>query len=246
MNNYWKNQVVLITGASRGIGKEMAIHFSQLGAKVAINYSRSEQEAFATFDKCQKETTLVVRCDVSNKEEVETMFDNIEEKLGAVTVLVNNAGITKDGLMLSMSDEDWLDVIDINLTGAFYTSRRAAKNMLLNKHGRIINISSVSGIKGTAGQTNYSAAKAGLIGLTKAMARELGKKKITCNAVAFGAFKTEMVAQLDEATQKVYAKTTSLKRLGEVDETLGIVEYLASDKATYVTGQTMVIDGGMV
>jgi len=243
--SFWENQVVLVTGASRGIGRELAVRFSHLGAKVAVNYVSNEARARETLALCDPERTRLYKADVGSESEVTAMMEAIEADLGAVTVLINNAGQTKDGLLMMMEAEDWRSVMRTHLDGAFYCSRAVMRGMISNKWGRVINITSVSGIKGTAGQTNYSAAKAGLIGFTKALSREMGKKKITCNAVALGVIETEMTQVLSADVLKVYKETTSLKRFGQPHEVADLVEFLASDKSSYLTGQVLTLDGGI-
>jgi 3-oxoacyl-[acyl-carrier protein] reductase len=244
--SFWENQVVLVTGASRGIGRELAIRFSSLGAKVAINYVSNEERAKEVLEKCNPEKTKLYRADVGIETDVTAMIERIEADFGDVTILVNNAGQTRDGLLMLMSAEDWRAVMSTHLDGAFYCSRAVMRGMVSNKFGRVINISSVSGIKGTAGQTNYSTAKAGLIGFTRALSREMGKKKITCNAVALGVIETEMTQDLSPEVLKGYKDSTSLKRFGQTSEVADLVEFLASDKSSYLTGQVITLDGGLV
>lgn len=244
--NQWEKQTVLVTGASRGIGAEIAKRFSALGAKVAINYAKSESQAREVLSQCDAERTRLYQADVSQEDQVNSMIDRIGEELGPVTVLVNNAGQTRDQLLMMMKTEDWRSVIGTHLDGAFFCSRAVLRGMLVNKRGRIINISSVSGLKGTPGQCNYSAAKAGLIGFTKALAREMGKKNITCNAVALGVIDTEMTQSLPPEVLKGYRDATSLKRFGRSSEVADTVEFLASDRADYISGQVIVLDGGIL
>jgi len=246
MSEYWKKQVVLITGSSRGIGRDLAIHFSQLGCKVAINYAASEQKAKDVLAQCNSEHTRMYKADVGNESEVNEMIEKISNELGNVTILVNNAGQTRDGLLMVMKTQDWKDVMNTHLDGMFYCSRAVLRGMLKNKGGRIINMASVSGIKGTPGQTNYSAAKAGMIGFTKALAREMGKRNITCNAIAPGVIETEMTEVLSPEVLTEYKKIIPLQRFGNTSELSALVEYLASEKAAYVTGQCITIDGGMI
>lgn len=243
---YWQEQVVLVTGGSRGIGAELAAHFSSLGAKVAINFASNRGQAEATLARCASERTKLYQADVGKEEDVARMMEAIEADLGAVSVLVNNAGQTRDGLLMTMKTEDWRSVMSTHLDGAFFCSRHAVKGMLGARHGRIVNISSVSGIKGTAGQTNYSAAKAGLIGFTRALAREMGKKKITCNAVALGVIDTEMTQVLAPEVLAEYKQGIAVKRFGNVAEVAKLVEYIAGPDAGFLTGQVITFDGGMI
>ena len=246
MGNYWNSQVVLVTGSSRGIGKDLAIHFSKLGAKVAINYSSSEDKAKEVLRQCNSESTRVYKANVGVETEVNKMIESISKELGNVTILVNNAGITRDGLLMAMKTTDWTEVMKVHMDGMFYCCRGVLRGMLKNKSGRIINISSVSGIKGTPGQTNYSAAKAGMIGFTKALAREMGKRNITCNAVAPGLIETEMTGVLEAPVLEEYKKNIALQRFGKTNEICGLVEFLSSETAGYITGQCITIDGGLI
>ena len=244
--SYWQNQTVLVTGASRGIGRELAIRFSSLGAKVAINYLSNEIRAAEVLKSCNVSRTRIYRADVGIESDVNSMIEAIEKDLGPITILINNAGQTRDGLLLSMSTEDWRSVMSTHLDGAFFCSRAVMRGMLGKKFGRIINMTSVSGVRGTAGQSNYSAAKAGVIGFTKAVAREMGKRKITCNAVALGVIETEMTGDLTPEVLEAYKATTSLKRFGQTSEVADLVEFLASEKSGYLTGQVVTLDGGMI
>lgn len=247
MDNYWSNQVILVTGSSRGIGRDLAIHFANLGAKVAINYNSNEQKAKEIIEQAsQKDRMRAYKADVSKEEDVVQMIEQISKDLGAVTILVNNAGVTRDGLLMAMSYEDWRTVQSVHMDGMFFCSKAVMRGMVKGRFGRIINISSVSGIKGTAGQTNYSAAKAGMIGFTKALAREMGKRNITCNAIAPGVIETEMTGVLPPEVLKAYEEATALKRFGKASELNGLVEFLAGPNAGYITGQVVAIDGGMV
>lgn len=244
--NYWQNQVVLVTGASRGIGRELAIRFSSLGAKVAINYVSNEERAKEAIEHCHPERTRLYRADIGKESDVTEMISNIEKDLGAVTILINNAGQTRDGLLMAMSTDDWKSVLSTHLDGAFFCSRAVMPSMSKSRFGRIVNVSSVSGIKGTPGQTNYSAAKAGLIGFTRALAREMGKRKITCNAVALGVIETEMSNELPPEVLSVYKDANALKRFGTTSEVADLIEFLSSDRASYLTGQVITLDGGLV
>ena len=242
---YWNNQVILITGSSRGIGKELAIHLSSLGAKIAINYLSNKKLAKEVMNNCSKESAQIYQADVSKEEDVKKMIEQIEKDFGTITVLINNAGQTKDSLLMMMSTEDWQSLQRVHLDGAFFCSKKTLMGMISLKHGRIINISSVSGITGTAGQCNYSTVKAGLIGLTKALSKEVGRFNITCNAIALGAIETDMTANLPASTIKKFKKATSLNRIGKTSEISGLVEYIAGPQGSYLTGQVISLDGGM-
>jgi 3-oxoacyl-[acyl-carrier protein] reductase len=234
--------VALVTGASRGIGRAIALELAQAGMTIAVNYARSAeaaQEVVAQMDG----SGAIFGADVSQAEQVQQLFTDILEKFGRIDVLVNNAGITRDGLLMRMKDEDWQQVIDLNLTGVFLCTRAATKLMLKQRSGRIINISSTSGVLGNAGQTNYAAAKAGVIGFTKAVARELSSRGITVNAVAPGFIDTDMTKDLK--LDGVLAQIP-LGRVGKPEEIAGTVRFLATDPAAaYITGQVICVDGGM-
>lgn len=226
---------VLVTGGNRGIGRAIAEGFRAAGDDVAITYRSGEPP----------EGFLAVRCDITDKDAVESAFSEIEEKQGPVEVLVANAGITRDTLLLRMSDEDWSDVLDTNLTGTFRVAKRAAKGMLRLRRGRIILISSVVGLLGSAGQVNYAASKAGLVGMARSLARELGSRSITTNVVAPGFVETEMTAVLPEEKKTEYKAQIPLGRYAAVEEVASAVQWLASDGAAYVTGAVIPVDGGL-
>ena len=239
--------VALITGGSRGIGRVIAETLAKAGYDIAICYSGNESAAQETISLCKKcgAQAIYVKADVSNAEEVTNMFAEVKSLLGPVDVLVNNAGITKDGLLLRMSEEDFESVVDINLKGSFLCTKAAIKDMLKAKKGRIINITSIVGVTGNAGQANYSASKAGLIGFTKSVAREYGSKGITVNAVAPGFIQTAMTDSLPEDVKKAYLSQIPLGRFGTSEDVASVVEFLASEKAAYVTGQVIEVTGGM-
>ena len=226
---------VLVTGGNRGIGRAIAESFRAAGDDVAITYRSGEPP----------EGFLAVRCDITDKDAVEAAFAEIEEKQGPVEVLVANAGITRDTLLLRMSDEDWSAVLDTNLTGTFRVTKRAAKGMLRLRRGRIILISSVVGLLGSAGQVNYAASKAGLVGMARSLARELGSRSITTNVVAPGFGETEMTEVLAEEKKAEYKAQIPLGRYASVDEVASAVQWLASDGAAYVTGAVIPVDGGL-
>ncbi len=242
-----KDKVALVTGASRGIGKAVAISLAAQGAKVAINYSSSQSQAMEVVELIRKNggTAELFQAQVNNEEEVEAMFSSIEEKLGFVDILVNNAGITKDNLLMRMKTSEWDDVIDVNLKGAFLCTRRVLKGMMKNRYGKIINISSVVGFSGNAGQFNYSATKSGIIGMTKSAALELASRGIRVNAVAPGFIETDMTAKLSDEVKESYKEKIPLKSLGSVDDIANAVIYLASPMSDYMTGQTLHLNGGM-
>jgi 3-oxoacyl-[acyl-carrier protein] reductase len=226
---------VLVTGGNRGIGRAIAEAFRADGDDVAITYRSGEPP----------EGFLAVRCDITDPEAVDAAFAEIEEKQGPVEVLVANAGITKDTLLLRMSEDDWSDVIDTNLTGTFRVTKRAAKGMLRLRRGRIILVSSVVGLLGSAGQVNYAASKAGLVGMARSLARELGSRSITTNVVAPGFVETEMTEVLPEEKKAEYKAQIPLQRYATVDEVAATVQWLASDGAAYITGAVIPVDGGL-
>jgi 3-oxoacyl-[acyl-carrier protein] reductase len=226
---------VLVTGGNRGIGRAIAEAFVAAGDQVAVTYRSGEPP----------EGVLAVRCDVTDTDSVEAAFAEIEAAHGPVEVLVANAGITADTLVLRMGDEDWSRVIDTNLTGSFRVARRAAKGMLRMRRGRLIFISSVVGLLGSAGQVNYAASKAGLVGMARSLARELGSRSITANVVAPGFVETEMTAVLPEETRATYKGQIPLKRFASVEEVASVVVWLGSDAAAYVTGAVIPVDGGL-
>ena len=242
-----KNKVALVTGAGRGIGKEIAKTLASCGAFVIVNYNSSPDAAEQTVKEIIKQGGMAapVQCDVSDFDACGKMMEMIINNYGHLDILVNNAGVTRDGLIMKMSEEDFDRVLDTNLKGAFHTIRHASRYFLKQKSGKIINISSVSGVMGNAGQANYSASKAGVIGLTKSVARELASRGITCNAVAPGFIETEMTDVLPEDVKENLLASIPLKRMGQTKDIAETVAFLASDKAAYITGQTISVDGGM-
>jgi 3-oxoacyl-[acyl-carrier protein] reductase len=239
-------KVSIVTGASRGIGRATALELAAQGSQVVVNYASSSSAADEVVAKIVGAggEAIAVQADVSKTEEVDRLFATVMEKWGRVDTLVNNAGITRDTLLLRMKLEEWQAVIDLNLTGVFLCTKVASKIMLKQKSGRIVNITSVSGLMGTAGQANYSAAKAGVIGFTKTVAKELSSRGITVNAVAPGFISTDMTADLKS---EGILQFIPLGRYGEPEEVAGMIRFLAADPAAaYITGQTFNVDGGMV
>ncbi|MDU6266180.1 MAG: 3-oxoacyl-[acyl-carrier-protein] reductase [Anaerocolumna aminovalerica] len=242
-----KNKVALVTGASRGIGRAIALTLAGYGAIVIINYCGSKEKAEEIVNQIKENggTAIAYQADVADFEAVKTMFSDITKEYGRIDILVNNAGITKDNLILKMSEEEFDAVINTNLKGVFNCLKQASRIMLKQKEGRIINISSISGVVGNPGQVNYCAAKAGVIGITKSLAKELGSRGITVNAVAPGYINTDMTAVLKDDLKEKVTELIPLKRLGEVEDIAETVAFLASDKASYITGQTIQVDGGL-
>lgn len=237
----------LVTGASRGIGRAVAICLAAAGADVIINYIGSRETAEAVADECRAlgVQAYTVEADVSRADEVEQLFAAAVEKLGGVDILVNNAGITRDALLPRLTEQAFDDVININLKGNFLCMQQAGRLMMKQRYGRIINISSVVGLRGNAGQTNYAAAKAGVIGMTKTVARELASRGVTVNAIAPGFIETDMTAQLPEAVREKMQADIPAKRMGQPQDVAAAVKFLASDAAAYITGQVLCVDGGM-
>jgi len=249
----FSDRVVAVTGASRGIGREIALRFGAEGAQVAC-IATSARNAEPTSQAIEPTSQAIVEaggraqaygCDVSNGEAVERLFAQIGEDLGGVAILVNNAGLTRDTLLLRMDEEAWDRVLDVNLKGAFLTTKAAIKAMMKARWGRLINITSIIGLTGQAGQANYAASKAGLIGFTKSMAKELGSRGVTCNSIAPGFIETDMTDALPETMREEVVKGTPLGRLGTPADIAGTVLFLASDDAAFITGQTFVVDGGL-
>jgi 3-oxoacyl-[acyl-carrier protein] reductase len=239
-------KTAIITGASKGIGAVIAKRLNELNYNLVLNYrsSTSSMEELIN-DLTNKETkNIIVKCDISNYEDAKKLVDEAYSNFGSVDVLINNAGITKDNILPLMTEEEFDQVIDTNLKGTFNCCKHIARRMIKQKQGRIINISSVVGLAGNAGQVNYSASKAGVIGMTKSMARELGKKNILVNAVAPGFIKTEMTDKIPEDLKAEMMRNIPLQRLGQPSDIADCVEFLISDKASYITGQVISVNGG--
>ena len=241
-------KVALVTGASRGIGRAIAIRLASEGAKVAINFAGNQKAAEEVKGEIEKNggEAILVKANVADSAAVDEMFAKVIEAFGTVDILVNNAGITRDGLLIRMKDEDFDAVIDTNLKGVFYCTKAAAKIMMKKRSGRIVNMSSVVGLMGNAGQTNYAAAKAGVIGFSKSAAKELASRGITVNMVAPGFIATDMTAEMKDKAKEMTLAGIPLKRMGEPEDVANAVLFLASDNASYITGQTINVDGGMV
>ena len=243
-----EGKVAIVTGASRGIGRDIALLFAKEGAKLTLT-ARSEDALKALSDEIKKNggaEPLCVPLDVKNSEKVDELVDKTLDKFGRVDILVNNAGMTRDGLLLRMSDEDWDEVLDTNLKGAFLCLRAVAKPMMRQRAGRIINMASVIGLIGNAGQANYAASKAGLIALTKSAAKELGSRNILINAIAPGFIDTEMTQALGDDIKKSILKQIPIGKLGTPIDVAKAALYLASDESSFITGQVLTVDGGMV
>ncbi|MDR0446006.1 MAG: 3-oxoacyl-[acyl-carrier-protein] reductase [Oscillospiraceae bacterium] len=240
-------KTALVTGGGRGIGRAVCLALARSGAAVAVNYTNGEQAAEETraLIEALGARAIIVRADVADPAQCEELFSRVGTELGDIDILVNNAGITRDALLPRMSNEDFADVIGVNLFGAFYCSRLASRSMMKKRYGRIVSIASVAGLIGNAGQANYSASKAAVIALTKTAARELGRRGITVNAVAPGFIETDMTAALGENIRDEMLRSIPENRFGSPEDVAAAVAFLCSDEAAYITGQVLAVDGGM-
>jgi len=242
-----ENKIAVVTGGSRGIGRAIALKLASQGASIVVNYTSNS----AAADEVVKEIEalgakgIAVKANVSVAEDIESLIKETESQLGKIDILVNNAGITRDGLLIRMKEADWDQVLDVNLKGVFLTTKLIGKKLLKQKSGSIVNITSVVGLMGNAGQTNYAASKAGVIGFTKSVAKEFASRGITVNAVAPGFIESDMTNALDEKVVENYMTAIPLSRFGKADDVANTVAFLVSDQAGYITGQTLQVDGGM-
>jgi|TARA_B100001113_G_scaffold113687_1_gene92399 3-oxoacyl-[acyl-carrier protein] reductase len=239
-------RTVLVTGGSRGIGKAISITLGK-NYHIVVGYVNSEEKAAEVVSEIIENggSANNIEIDISSKKSVDKAFTTIEETYGSVDILINNAGITKDNILPRMKEDEWTDVIQTNLTGSFYTAQRATKQMMKNKWGRIVFISSVVGISGNQGQANYAASKAGLIGLAKSISKELGSRNITSNVVAPGYIETDMTSFLDDENKENIIEQLSIKRIGKPEDISNVVAFLCDDESEYITGQVIPVDGGL-
>lgn len=242
------NKVALITGGTRGIGRAIALKLSEEGYNIAISYINNNKKAQEVVDEIEKNNVkaLAIKADVSKEEEVNNMMKVINKELGNIDVLVNNAGITRDNLLIRMKTEDWDQVIDTNLRGVFLCTKAVARGMMKKRYGKIVNIASIVGISGNTGQGNYSASKAGVIGFTRSIAKELGSRGINVNVVAPGFIETDMTQVLEDNIKDEMLKSIPLNRAGKPEDVANLVVFLCSEKADYITGQVIHVDGGML
>ncbi|MCM3003806.1 3-oxoacyl-[acyl-carrier-protein] reductase [Priestia koreensis] len=243
-----ENKVALVTGASRGIGKAVALELAKQGAKVVVNYAGSEAKALEVVDeiKALGSEAVAIQANVAEADAVQSLVKQTIETFGSLDILINNAGITRDNLLMRMKEQEWDDVMNINLKGVFLCTKAVTRQMMKQRQGRIINISSIVGVSGNPGQANYVAAKAGVIGLTKTTAKELAARNITVNAIAPGFITTDMTDELPEEVKAEMLKQIPLSRFGEPEDVAKTVVFLASESSRYITGQTIHVDGGMV
>ena len=241
------NKTAIVTGGTRGIGKAIVLELAKNGCNVAFNYSKSDDLAKELVKEIEAlgVKAMAKKADVSDFESAKDMIKEVKDEFGQIDYLVNNAGITRDKLLAMMKEDDWDDVININLKSVYNFSKAVIMTMIKQKNGKILNITSVSGIAGVAGQTNYSASKAGMIGFTKALAKEVGKAKINVNAIACGFIETDMTSELPDEYKKKMTDMTALKRFGTTDDVAKVAKFLLSDDANYITGQVLSLDGGL-
>lgn len=240
-------KVALVTGASRGIGREIALTLSSQGATVVINYSGSKEKAEEVLEtiKANKKEAAIYQCNVSDPDAVQAMMQYVVDTYGKIDILVNNAGITKDNLLMKMSEDEFNQVMDVNLKGTFHTCKSVIRQMIRQRSGRIVNMASIVGITGNAGQVNYSASKAGIIGLTKSLAKEVASRNITVNAVAPGFIKTDMTSELPTKVVDEMLNAIPMKRQGLPEDIANAVSFLVSEESGYITGQVLEVNGGM-
>ncbi|HJC41309.1 MAG TPA: 3-oxoacyl-[acyl-carrier-protein] reductase [Candidatus Intestinimonas pullistercoris] len=242
-----QGKCALVTGGSRGIGRAVCLELARQGARVAVNYAGNAAAAEETVKACQDlgAEAFAIQADVADAAACDAMVKEVLARFGRVDILVNNAGVTRDGLMLTMKESDWDTVLDTNLKGAFQCMKAVYRPMMKQKYGRVVNLSSIVGIRGNAGQANYAASKAGLIGLTKSMAKELAARNVTVNAVAPGFIDTDMTAALPEKAREAMLASIPMGRLGQAEDVARAVAFFAGDESAYVTGQVLCVDGGM-
>lgn len=243
-----RERVAVVTGGSRGIGRAIALQLADLGADVVVNYHSSTEAAEEVVGLIEEKgrQAIAIQADVRDNDAVTAMMKQVNKELGGPHILINNAGLTRDNVMLRMKEEDWDLILDTNLKGAFLCTKAVQRYMLKNRYGRIVNITSIAGLAGNAGQANYAASKAGLVGLTKSVAKELGSRTITCNAVAPGYIPTELTQNLPDEFIEQATELTPLGRLGTVEDVARAVAFLASDAAEFITGEVLRVDGGMI
>ena len=242
-----QGKCALVTGGSRGIGRAVCLELARQGARVAVNYAGNAAAAQETVEACRAlgAEAFAIQADVAGAAESEAMVKEVLARFGRLDILVNNAGVTRDGLMLTMKEADWDAVLDTNLKGAFHCMKAVYRPMMKQKYGRVVNLSSIVGVRGNAGQANYAASKAGLIGLTKSMAKELAARNVTVNAVAPGFIDTDMTAALPEKAREAMLASIPMGRLGQAEDVARAVAFFAGDESAYVTGQVLCVDGGM-
>lgn len=241
-------KTAIVTGGSRGIGKAIALKLASLGANIVVNYTSSPEKAEEVVKAVNEmgREAIALRANVSNSEDVDNFIKEVEKRFSTIDILVNNAGITRDGLLMKMKEQDWDDVITINLKGTFNCTKAVIRKMMKQKSGKIVNIASVIGKMGNAGQANYAASKAGIIGFTKSMAKELGSRNINVNAVAPGFIQTDMTDVLSEEVKNMLLANIPMKELGNPEDVANLVAFLCSEEARYITGQVINVDGGML